>query len=107
MPKTIKVATIQAEPIWNDLQGSVNKFIALIREAAGNGANVIRLPKVFIPRYPYNIIHHCRKIKPTHIEHAIYGDGQDESLKTVILSKFGNVSGLSCQKHTKALLRHL
>ncbi|KAI8652023.1 Nitrilase [Fusarium sp. Ph1] len=52
MPKTIKVATIQAEPIWNDLQGSVNKFIALIREAAGNGANVIRLPKVFIPRYP-------------------------------------------------------
>ncbi|KAJ4181989.1 hypothetical protein NW755_010677 [Fusarium falciforme] len=91
MPKTIKVATIQAEPIWNDLQGSVNKSIALIREAAGNGANVIRLPK----------------IKPTHIEHPIYGDDQDESLKTVILSKFGNVSGLSCQKHTKALLRHL
>ena len=37
--KTVKIATIQAEPVWNDLQGGVDKAIALIKEAGKNGAN--------------------------------------------------------------------
>lgn len=53
--KTVKIATIQAEPAWNDLQGGVNKAIALIKEAGSNGANVLGFPEVFIPGYPWYV----------------------------------------------------
>ena len=55
--KTVKIATIQAEPVWNDLQGGVNKAIALIKEGASNGANVLGFPEVFIPGYPWYVNH--------------------------------------------------
>lgn len=51
--KTTKIATIQAEPAWNDLEGGVNKAIALIKEAGKNGANILGFPEVFIPGYPW------------------------------------------------------
>lgn len=53
MGKTVKIAAIQAEPAWNDLQGGVEKSIKLINEAASNGANVVGFPEVFIPGYPW------------------------------------------------------
>lgn len=49
----LKVAAIQAEPVWNDLEGGVNKSIALIEEAAKKGAQVVGFPEVFIPGYPW------------------------------------------------------
>ncbi|PSN73808.1 carbon-nitrogen hydrolase [Corynespora cassiicola Philippines] len=170
--KKVRIATIQAEPEWNDLQGGVNKAIDLIREASKNGANVLGFPEVFIPGYPwaiwaksvdgcaafmdeyfrnslvkespemnrirdavreagifvvlgyserYNgsiyiaqsfidpsgtIIHHRRKIKPTHVERAYYGDGQSESLTTTVETPFGKVSGLNCWEHSQLLLRY-
>ena len=52
-PKKIKVAAVQAEPAWNDLKGGVAKVISLIKEAAGNGANVVGFPEAFIPGYPW------------------------------------------------------
>lgn len=51
--KPVKIAAIQAEPVWNDLQGGVDKAIAYIQEAAKNGANVLGFPEVFIPGYPW------------------------------------------------------
>lgn len=51
--KTVKIAAIQAEPVWNDLQGGVEKAISLIKEAGKNGANVLGFPEVFIPGYPW------------------------------------------------------
>lgn len=56
MSKTLKVAAIQAEPVWQDLQGGVEKSIRLIQDAASNGANVIGFPEVFIPGYPWYVI---------------------------------------------------
>ena len=53
MGKQVKVAAIQAEPAWLDLQGSVKKVISLIEEAGKNGANVLGFPEVFIPGYPW------------------------------------------------------
>ncbi len=57
MPDTpsrlVKIAAVQAEPAWNDLQGGVDKVCALIREAGKNGANVLGFPEVFIPGYPW------------------------------------------------------
>jgi predicted amidohydrolase len=52
MPQ-VKVAAIQAEPVWNDLQGGVKKTISLIKEASSNGANVVGFPETFIPGYPW------------------------------------------------------
>lgn len=40
----MKVAAIQAEPAWLDLQGGVEKTIKLIKEASGQGAELIGFP---------------------------------------------------------------
>ncbi|KAG8790773.1 hypothetical protein FRC12_011055 [Ceratobasidium sp. 428] len=45
--RTFKVAAVQAEPVWLDLQGSATKAINIINEAAANGT------KVFISGYPW------------------------------------------------------
>lgn len=45
------------------------------------------------------IVLHRRKIKPTHIERTIWGEGQAESLKCVVPSPFGNIGGLNCWEH--------
>jgi nitrilase len=50
-----KVAVVQAAPAWLDLEASVDKCIALIEEAAANGAKLIGFPEVFIPGYPWHI----------------------------------------------------
>jgi nitrilase len=39
------------------------------------------------------IIHHCRKIKRTHVERSIWGDRQADSLKSVTDTLFGKVGG--------------
>ncbi|KAI0855550.1 nitrilase [Xylaria cubensis] len=171
-PKTTRVAAVQAEPEWNDLQKGVDKTVRLIAEAGKNGANVMGFPEVWIPGYPWSIwsqsvtdnagfmteyfrnsmereseemnriraavkeaglfcvlgyseryrgslyiaqsfidengdiVHHRRKIKPTHVERSVWGEGQAESLKTVVKSSFGNIGALNCWEHTQTLLRY-
>ncbi|KAF9017753.1 hypothetical protein BDZ89DRAFT_937307, partial [Hymenopellis radicata] len=39
-PSIFKVAAVQAEPVWLDLQGGVDKVIRIIREAALEGAKI-------------------------------------------------------------------
>ncbi|MGO4584042.1 carbon-nitrogen hydrolase family protein [Arthrobacter sp. 2RAF6] len=51
--KQLRVAAVQAEPVWNDLSGGIEKTIALTREAADNGADLITFPEVWIPGYPW------------------------------------------------------
>jgi nitrilase len=41
------------EPVWLDLQGSVDKTIALIKSAAADGVKVLGFPEVWIPGYPW------------------------------------------------------
>ncbi|KAI1357378.1 nitrilase [Xylaria arbuscula] len=170
--KVVRVAAVQAEPEWNDLQKGVDKTIRLIKEGGKNGANVMGFPEVWIPGYPWSIwgqsvgdnssfmdeyfqnsmeqdseemnriraavkeaglfcvlgyserflgslyiaqsfidengdiVHHRRKIKPTHVERSVWGDSHAESLKTVVMSSFGNIGGLNCWEHTQPLLRY-
>jgi predicted amidohydrolase len=48
-----------------------------------------------------------RKIKPTHMERTIYGDGSGASLNNVVdLPGIGKVGGLCCWEHTQPLLRY-
>ncbi|KAL4264948.1 carbon-nitrogen hydrolase superfamily protein [Pleurotus pulmonarius] len=53
--RVFKVAAVQAEPVWLDLKGSVEKTIAIIRAASAAGAKIIGFPEVFIPGYPWTI----------------------------------------------------
>ena len=51
--QTVKVGAVQAEPVWLDLTGSINKTISLIQQAGKDGVNVLGFPEVWIPGYPW------------------------------------------------------
>ncbi len=51
-----KVAVVQAAPIFLDLDATVDKTIALIEQAAEQGAKLIAFPETFIPGYPWQAI---------------------------------------------------
>ncbi len=50
-----RVASVQAEPVWYDLDACVDKTIALIEEGARNDAELIAFPEVFISGYPWHL----------------------------------------------------
>ena len=47
-----RAAAIQAEPVWFDLDATVDKTLRLIEEAASNGADLIAFPETWLPGYP-------------------------------------------------------
>ncbi|KAL2684476.1 Carbon-nitrogen hydrolase [[Neocosmospora] mangrovei] len=50
--KHVRVAVTQAEPIWLDLAGTVQKTCDLITEAASTGAEIISFPECWLSGYP-------------------------------------------------------
>jgi aliphatic nitrilase len=50
-----KVAAVQAEPAWLDVEAGIDKSIGYIEEAARNGAELVAFPELFIPGYPWYI----------------------------------------------------
>ena len=48
-PATVRVAVTQHEPVWLDLQGTVAKTIAIIKQAAAEGAKLVAFPECWIP----------------------------------------------------------
>jgi len=49
---TVRVAVTNHEPVWLDLQGTVQKTITIIKEAAEAGAKLVAFPECWIPGYP-------------------------------------------------------
>lgn len=54
---------------------------------------------------------HHRKLKPTHMERTIFGDGSDNVLNTVADIDFGDVGvikvgNLACWEHAQPLLKY-
>lgn len=49
----VRVGAVQAEPVWLDLDGCVDKTISLIKESAKDGVQVLGFPEVWIPGYPW------------------------------------------------------
>jgi aliphatic nitrilase len=52
LPK-FKAAAVQTAPVFLDTDATVDKVIRLIEEAAGNGAQLVAFPEVFVAGYPY------------------------------------------------------
>ncbi|MFD9359222.1 carbon-nitrogen hydrolase family protein [Streptomyces sp. NPDC060031] len=46
-------AAVQAAPVYLDAAATVDKAIALIAQAAAEGAELVVFPEVFVPGYPY------------------------------------------------------
>lgn len=53
MKAPVKVACVQAAPVFLNLNATVDKTIRLIEEAAQNGASLIAFPETWIPGYPW------------------------------------------------------
>lgn len=50
-----RIAVVQAAPKLFDKAGCTQKAVDLIRKAAGQGAQLVVLPELFIPGYPYGM----------------------------------------------------
>ncbi|MGW1720827.1 carbon-nitrogen hydrolase family protein [Streptomyces sp. NPDC002156] len=53
MASVVRVAAVQAEPKWLDLDAGVDHAVDLIAQAAAGGAELVAFPEVFLPGYPW------------------------------------------------------
>lgn len=53
-----KVGAVQAEPIWMDARGTIDKTIDLMRQGANAGAQLLAFPELWIPGYPGFMLTH-------------------------------------------------
>jgi nitrilase len=52
------------------------------------------------------LVHNRRKIKPPHVERALWGNGQVDSLKVVVDTPYGKLGALNCWENLQPLLRY-
>lgn len=166
-----RAAAVQAAPVFLDLDGGIDKAVALIEEAASHGAKLIAFPETWLPGYPWFIwldspawgmqfiqryhdnslvygspqaerlsraakdgaimvvmglseksggslymgqwiidaqgrtVAARRKLKPTHVERTIFGEGDGSDL-TVFETDLGRVGALCCWEHLQPLSKY-
>jgi len=167
----VRVAAIQAAPVWLDREACTEKAISLIEEAAQGGAQLVTFPEAWLPGYPWwiwlgspawgvpfflemyantveipsattrtlseaarangvhlvmgmdekgggslyctqlwiddqgEIIGRHRKLKATHVERTVWGDGPGSDL-FVLDTPLGKLGGLNCWEHVQPLTRY-
>ena len=50
--ETVRVAAVQAAPVFLDREATVDKAVGLIEKAAAGGAGLVVFPETFVPTYP-------------------------------------------------------
>jgi len=169
LSRSVKVAAVQAEPVWGDINGGIAKCVSLIDEAGSNEAEVIGFPETFVPGYPWQIwldspaanmgyvpgyvsnsptvddlqpiaeaaqrnqmtvmlgyserrggslymsqaifspdgtlAKNRTKLKPTHVERTVFGEGDGSDLDVVQMD-YGNVGALCCWEHLQPLSKY-
>jgi len=166
-----RAAVVQAAPVFLDLDAGIDKSIALIAQAAADGAQLIAFPETWLPGYPWFIwldspawgmqfiqryhdnalrygspeaqrlmdaakthqimvvMGHAekaggslymgqwiigadgqtvamrRKLKPTHVERTIFGEGDGSDL-SVHDTPLGRVGALCCWEHLQPLSKY-
>jgi nitrilase len=166
-----KAAAVQATPVFLDLEGTVDKTIDLIGEAARNGADLVAFAETWIPGYPYfawlgsqawalgwvqryhenslqvgspqadrirqaaadhgvhvvlgyseraggsrwmgqmvidrdgTMVAARRKLKPTHVERTLFGEGDGSDLAVHQLD-IGRLGALCCWEHLQPLTKY-
>ncbi|MBB3661646.1 aliphatic nitrilase [Prauserella sediminis] len=171
MQGEVRVAAVQAEPAWLDLDAGVDQAIDLIGRAAGGGAQLVAFGETFIPGYPWwiwldspaagmayvpryaqnsmtrdgvemqriadaaarhgvhvvlgfseraagslymaqafisdtgELISVRRKLKPTHVERTVFGEGDGSDLQ-VHDTPLGRLGGLNCWEHLQPLTKY-
>jgi aliphatic nitrilase len=51
--ESVRVAAVQASPVYLDREATTDKVCRLVREAADEGADLVGFPETFVPGYPY------------------------------------------------------
>ena len=49
----LRVAAVQAAPVFLDLDGTLDKTVDLIAQAAGQGVQLLAFPETWAPGYPW------------------------------------------------------
>ena len=52
-----------------------------------------------------DVINHRRKIKPTHVERLVFGEGTGDSLNSVVETEIGNLGHLNCWENMNPFLK--
>lgn len=167
------VAVVQAAPVWLDLDATIDKTIALIKEARASGARLVVFPETWLPGYPFHIwlgspawaigggfvqryfdnslaydspearrlsdaareagitvvlglserdggslyiaqwligpdgetIARRRKLRATHAERTVFGEGDGSDLAVHDLPELGRVGALCCWEHLQPLTK--
>lgn len=166
----VKVAAVQASPVWLDAKGTLEKAIAIIEEAGRKDVQLVAFGEVWLPGYPFTIwlqppmvamdvvmrhranaiavdgpemaaigeaakragtwvmmgfaeraggtiycsqaliddhgdvVMSRRKLKPTHMERTIWGEGPVTDIK-IAETPFGKVGGLCCWENLQPISR--
>ncbi|MRV70483.1 carbon-nitrogen hydrolase family protein [Duganella sp. FT92W] len=167
----VKVAVVQAAPVFMNLQGGIDKAIGIIAEAAQQGARLVAFPEVWLPGYPWwlwlgtpawgmqfvpryhansmrrdgpemaqlcaaaaehnihvvmgyseiegrslyisqvtiddtgEVLFNRRKLKPTHVERTLYGEGDGSDFRVADTS-IGRLGALCCAEHIQPLSKY-
>ena len=167
----VKVAAVQAAPVFMDLKGTVAKTVKLIEEAAEKGCDLVVFPETWLPGYPWyiwlnntltnmkyfgqyhanslavgsdefdtiaraakdnniyvsigaseqdhgslyisqflfgrdgSLLSGRRKLKPTHQERTVFGDGDGSDFR-VSETDIGRIGQLACWEHLQPLSKY-
>ena len=167
----LRVAAVQAAPVFLDLDATIDKTIDLMGRAAKDGIQLLAFPETWLPGYPWwiwldspawgmqfvqryhdnslvigspeferirdaarkhriwissgfsekaggslyiaqfliddkgNVVQTRRKLKPTHVERTVFGEGDGSDL-SVCETEIGNIGSLCCWEHLQPLSKY-